>query len=221
MTATSPRRLNLVDGMILMAGVAGCFLLTRLYLETFLDPFLATVESRGKYVGRYPNDLTERLVRLGWFGGEACKVATLWLGMLGPIVLLLRLRPPRPDRAELMKQPGAVATVAATAVTGLGVILWVGAALLLRTELGLFFYRTEFADFLGRSGLVVAVAWLVLILGGRWAPEASTLDRAGRCIGAGWIIICLMLATIDFAFTLTSDPSDLKRYSTGSLYHRL
>jgi hypothetical protein len=38
------------------------------------------------------------------------------------------------------------------------------------------------------TGIVVGGAWLALILAGFWRPERSWTDRAGRLIGAFWII---------------------------------
>jgi hypothetical protein len=49
--------------------------------------------------------------------------------------------------------------------------------------------------FSDQAGLAVLVAWLVLIVSGRWRPEHSWLDDAGRALG--WA--CLALS----AFTLT------------------
>ncbi len=37
------------------------------------------------------------------------------------------------------------------------------------------------------AGLVVAGAWLSLILAGAWRPELTWVDRAGRAVGVYWI----------------------------------
>ena len=217
-----PRRLNLLDGMIVMAGLACCFLLTRLYFDEHYLPFRDVVSRADSNLNRrfQPFDHAT-LVWLGWHGGEAGKFAALWLGMLGPIVLLLRVRRPRPAWAELMTQPGTVATFAATAIAGLGVVLWCGVALVAGEGPGLFFYKTEFTDFLARSGLVIAVAWINLAVGRRWAPEPSLVDRAGRCIGVSWIVISLMLAGIDFEFRLLRDTTSINPYDYSDLLRRL
>jgi hypothetical protein len=36
-------------------------------------------------------------------------------------------------------------------------------------------------------GFAVLGGWAVLVLSGRWRPEPSWIDRAGRIIGATWI----------------------------------
>ena len=38
----------------------------------------------------------------------------------------------------------------------------------------------------------VAAAWLILALCGRWHPEPSWVDRAGRGLGLGWLVLFLL-----------------------------
>jgi hypothetical protein len=38
----------------------------------------------------------------------------------------------------------------------------------------------------------VAVAWLALAVTGRWHPERSWIDRLGRALGLGWLVIFLL-----------------------------
>ncbi len=46
------------------------------------------------------------------------------------------------------------------------------------------------------AGLVVAGAWLALILAGAWRPEPSWIDRAGRTLGWFWIVAALAFIMI-------------------------
>jgi hypothetical protein len=48
--------------------------------------------------------------------------------------------------------------------------------------------RTVLIGMPRHAGLVVAGAWLALILAGAWRPQASWIDRAGRAIGVFWIV---------------------------------
>ena len=41
-------------------------------------------------------------------------------------------------------------------------------------------------------GDAVAGAWLALVFGRRWRPEAGWIDRGGRLLGAYWIL-CVIL----------------------------
>jgi hypothetical protein len=85
------------------------------------------------------------------------------------ILLALRLLSPRPPAAELVRQPGLWATG--------GVVL--GAASML--TLG-YFQPVIFPA-------SVALAWLGLVLSGRWRAERSWLDRSGRIVGACWLAL--------------------------------
>ena len=38
-------------------------------------------------------------------------------------------------------------------------------------------------------GFAIAACWLVLIVGRRWRPEPSWIDRCGRALGAYWILL--------------------------------
>ena len=39
------------------------------------------------------------------------------------------------------------------------------------------------------AGFAVALAWLGLVLGGRWVSDRGWLDRAGRALGWCWIVM--------------------------------
>ena len=41
-------------------------------------------------------------------------------------------------------------------------------------------------------GLTVAMGWLILSLGHRWRPEPSWIDRAGRIVGAYWLLMIVV-----------------------------
>ncbi|QDV33085.1 hypothetical protein [Tautonia plasticadhaerens] len=87
-------------------------------------------------------------------------------------MVLIRLRPPRPDRRELLCQPGFIATVAA----GLGMLLipagWA--------------YAGRFAPAWVVPAMVT-LAWLALAIGRGWRPERSWVDRTGRAVGLAWL----------------------------------
>ena len=195
MPPTPVRRLNLLDGMIVMAGVAACLLLTRLYLTEYAPRFIEAARDYDRYVSA-----TSPLVWLPacWYVAEGCKFATLWLGFFTPIVLLIRLRPPRPRRRRMFVQPGTVAMMAVTLITGLGVMLWGAANTVTGWGPSLFFYTFAFTDYLAHAGSAVLVAWTTLILARRWRPEPSSIDRVGRFLGACWIVLFLVMALNDF-----------------------
>lgn len=84
-------------------------------------------------------------------------------------LLALRLLSPRPPAAELVRQPGLWASG--------GVVLGVASML----ALGYFQPLVLPAS--------VALAWLGLVLCGRWRAERSWVDRAGRLVGACWLVL--------------------------------
>ena len=102
-----------------------------------------------------------------------------------PGVLLMRLARPRPSRARLWRQPGFVASVAATAATGLEII----------HSFAVFCYSQKDGSFwnyfwyIQHDEIKSAVfgAWVILILSRRWRSEACWDDRLGRGIGYLWV----------------------------------
>lgn len=203
MPAPPPRRLNLLDGMILMAGVAAACLITQVYGAVGYPRFarlLYRYDMATLYSGLTPSGSVPKpfWLTICWRVAEATKVATLWLATFSPIVLWLRLRHPRPTGRRLFRQPGTAATLTATLMTAAGVALWFVAAELAGQSPGLFLYRLGFTRFLVNAGPAIALLWAFQSLAGRWCAERGPVDRAGRLLGAGWILAFLLLAWSDF-----------------------
>ena len=95
----------------------------------------------------------------------------------GIAILTLRLRAPRPPWREAAIQPGVWACVAPLV------------ALLSLPAMGRYF-ALEFSPLILPTA--VAAAWLTLALCGRWRPEPSWVDRAGRGLGLGWLVLLLL-----------------------------
>lgn len=118
-----------------------------------------------------------------------------WTLALVPI----RLRRPRPPFHRLLRQPGAVAVLATVAAVVASLACW--GLLALPTLFGsrIFvdsmvsqFYPIPFRAFnflLTAVGHSVLAAWSVLALSRRWRPERSWIDRSGRALGVGWIVL--------------------------------
>ncbi len=124
-------------------------------------------------------------------------VAAWTVALLG-----LRLWSPRPTMRRLSRQPGWVASVGAT----LGLSYFI-----LNHEVQFTIFRvtggstgeSTVAEFARQSayvirnnpnvvGLTVAMGWLILSLGHRWRPEPSWIDRAGRIVGAYWLLMIVV-----------------------------
>jgi hypothetical protein len=178
MRSTISRKFTLVDAMVLVAAVGIAFVLIRDYLN---DDYVRGV------VFSLPDV---------WALSKLWRTGTLWSGVLAPLAValslslwILRWRQPRPDLRRLFKQPGMIAssaTVFATSIFLLKVL-----------------FREYYLDVSGSfifdlhrvwiwrlpwNGEIVAVAWILLWLGGNWRSEPSWIDRAGRVLGGYWVV---------------------------------
>jgi hypothetical protein len=97
--------------------------------------------------------------------------------------LAMRLRPPRPRLARLLRQPGFVAGT--SALSGFAVWMPVLAIRMIRHFPG----EQPPHPFLALvTASAVGSAWLVLLAGGRWRAESGWIDRFGRLLGTVWLL---------------------------------
>jgi hypothetical protein len=176
--STSLRRFTVLDAMILTGAVAiGCWMGLQELIWSIApdDP--------------HPWLLGVRRVRLilARTAPFASSVTTA--------LLVLRLLRPRPPAIRLARQPGFVACLTAS------LALFVGGSMTFSTVSrnstapwrGL--YVSDIFTYLfqpferAEAGFAVAASWLVLILGRRWRPEPSWIDRLGRAVGVYWIVM--------------------------------
>jgi hypothetical protein len=99
------------------------------------------------------------------------------LVVIGVAILALRVRPPRLRWQEVLEQPGFWACLAP--------IL----ALLSLVPVGPLF-GARYSPLLPSGA--VGIAWLALAVTRRWHPEPSWIDRLGRALGLGWLVIFLL-----------------------------
>lgn len=154
----------------------------------------------------------------GWIKGLwGCLVLAAPLAMAWTLAILaLRLRRPRDRWRRLVRQPGLVAGLMAALVLAwrLAGFATMCARLIDRPHLNiltvkslglggtwggwppdhLLFETDHFLDTMATIGVAVASAWLLLLATGRWSPERSWIDRAGRALGGFWIA-CLPLTS--------------------------
>jgi hypothetical protein len=129
-----------------------------------------------------------------WYEAVGAGLALCWPGLAGFTLawLWLRMRPPRPARPRLWRQPGAVALGAAGAVLGLEAL---GCAILV----GIVGWGSV-EDFLGSHagpllplpGAAVVGSWVTLAASRRWRAERSWVDRSGRALGAAWVVLAAL-----------------------------
>ena len=115
------------------------------------------------------------------------------------LLLLLRMRPPRPRWQMIWRQPGMAACLAA--VLGwcwsvLAVLLAFDATQIARTNrtLTLFHWTQKWLsdEVFMYVGLAVSATWLNLWLSGRWRRSADWIDFLARVVGVLWIVIGLV-----------------------------
>jgi hypothetical protein len=175
------QRFSLIDAMVLIAELALGF---RLIRGLSLGRFLIKYDPVGPMSPRYLAPWT----RLDWFDWAVQTALNRFyfvlpiLATLTVAVVLLRLRPPRPRLARLLRQPGIAASVAATSA----IALWVPAVGAWATRRNLDEYQS--LVFLTISaGSAVASCWTILLIGGRWRPDPGWGDRVGRVLGIVWL----------------------------------
>jgi hypothetical protein len=117
--------------------------------------------------------------------------AALSLMLASILVLILRLRRPRPPLRRIARQPGAVACFSMVAYG-----LSCHALYILRDpRLGGWPWNMSVGQWIWFlldnqefSWNVVAVVWIIFAAGRIGRPEAGWIDRAGRVVGWGWIV---------------------------------
>ena len=165
----SRRRFSLLDAMILVAATAVGFGGIRICSPEFYSY---------QYTPIPPPP---------WLNWSAV-VFSNWAFYLSPLpaawtvaAVVFRLRSPRPPIRRLMRQPGAVASTAAT------MLILIGAAHFLLDLHNPSRHDVPFEYTSFSLGCGVGAAWLILALSMRWRAEPSWVDRFGRVLGVYWI----------------------------------
>ena len=142
-------------------------------------------------VGRMPNK-TAMLVR-SYF--------TILLMPMTLAGLTLWLIGPRPRLSRIWRRPGFVSCVVASAAISLGFIqAFVSPPTLFRKEnlwITLWYAAAE-APISTLVGAAVFGSWTTLLVGGRWRPEPSWIDRYGRVLGFLWVTPILLRPFMSF-----------------------
>jgi hypothetical protein len=105
-----------------------------------------------------------------------------------PAALAVSLRGPRPRWRTLARRPGLLACAVATLLSVASLLPLVRLAGSIDFA-SLPVHPQSRALYLGYPGCGVAGGWLVMALGGFWRAEPTLIDRLGRALGVGWILV--------------------------------
>jgi hypothetical protein len=175
----SRRRFTIADGMILLAATAVGLALARAVADWSLERLSNPT---------FPASIRRVFLLQAWTIGM--DYLTLTWGLTLPI---LRLRPPRPGRRRLLREPGLIACGAAAFAAAFGIAMRLPTLLLPMAG-----FRTDPRQWVvsllstGSIGLAVAAAWSLQFLSGRWRPVPNWIDRSGRALGLFWIVAALI-----------------------------
>jgi hypothetical protein len=189
------RKLTIMDGILLLAAIGVGLAIARQHHR-------AVVELPSWHRGMSFMEVWY------WTYHKSCvlQISSMPLSMM---LLILRLRQPRPRFKRLMRQPGTVACWAVFFVVGLRILGVLEGALLARI-VGVRWHEMVFdwpwvdefgwdalplvvftwaQDLAPQMCLAVAVTWSLLAVSGQWHPEPSWIDRMGRVIGIYYILM--------------------------------
>jgi hypothetical protein len=199
------RPFRLMDAMILIAATAVASGVA-IWIErasgeaiSWSDiPQLFTGLFGGTVPGTVDLGMTGRVLRLVFaLGSLALPFFVAWTLAIVP----MRLLGPRPRFRRLGRQAGTMAAIAAS--LGIATSALQVACTLIYSIFGNqsdpLFFLALLGGVASYPGLSVFVAWMTLLVGGRWRAEPDWLDRAGRVFGAYWMIMGVCIpATILF-----------------------
>lgn len=177
------RKFVLLDAIILIASTAlGCALLRWSNFD-FWSAFDPVQLNKEPFLGGYLE-----VLRLSY------RFSSPFLAAWSLALIVARIRPPRPERRRLFRQPGLVATSTAMLAV-IAESIWLIAQSISRNEpLRL---SVAFMGCMHFCAFSVAGGWLTLALGGRWRAEPDWVDRGGRLVGAGWLGVLLLYWILD------------------------
>lgn len=195
----TPRRLGLLDAMILVAAIAIGLAWMRFHAARsghIDDPNSSEIVRSVKFADRPLRAMSDSL--WSWFSLGCPCLITFALGLL-----VVRLRRPGLKGGRAFLQPGAAACGAVAVALGVE-IAHLGVELLRSSEINRFqakvgwgvrvdwWWSVPFVPDPEVHGIAVVAAWSALLLTRRMRCERSTIDRLGRAVGVLMIVAMLL-----------------------------
>ncbi len=176
------RQFGVFDELVLIAALAGAFVVTGAFISN---------ELRGFLIGRPQQSWV--LEALDWIPVLFFGLIPRYVCLLMVALLIMRLRRPRPHWRSISRQPGAVACAAGTTAILPGSLILLSRDLF--GEVAVPSPALEPGDWKVLESsvpLAVLAAWVALALSGRWRSERSWIDRTGRVLGFYWVILWVL-----------------------------
>jgi len=167
------RRFTLLDAMVLVAATAVGIAAAVEFAES----------ARRSFGGMPPRNLLARY----WFDAVS-PLLTAWALTL----IVLALRPPRARFRRLLSRPGVVVCMASAGAAVLVAIrVTIMVCCMTVKGRGDQWIRMFWWNLIPAVASAVAMAWLLILLGGRWRRSADWIDAAGRALGLAWFALDL------------------------------
>ena len=170
---STARRFGLLDGMVLIAAFAACWMVPRTF-KALLSPETYKIYDVRQYA---------QIVSACWL-----MAASVSLALLTAIV-------PKPAGRERFRRPGAMAMVLVSLTWAFDLVQTGVQDLMLQVTTGTSFSDGAFWPLFGpiydasyRAGLAVLAGWVTLALVGVGRPSSDWLDRSGRVLGWIWVV---------------------------------
>ncbi len=172
MKSTRGRRLNLGDGLFIVAATAFGISVVREPIQGFFSAGM----TRFNFDATFPEYMI--VIVPSWF---------VWT----VAVLTIRLRQPRPDLRRLCRQPGFTAVLSASICA----FFLLGFQLFLSLRRGPsswpFLPSSYFLVWPIHVAPAVIGVWVIMVFSRRCKPEKSLIDSLGIVLGLGWVLLDL------------------------------
>jgi hypothetical protein len=190
------RRLTLLDVMILIAATAaGAQSLHVIWSQLNVSHLASALDTR-PFLGV--------LVRAPHALGAAVPIFAAWTVAL----LALWMRRPRPPLHRLVMQPGLAACTAATLALGISALSRFAEVVAFAVAQGQpvsfgdeGIWASLCMDWIAKPsgvGIAVAAVWSWQILGKRWRPQPTWIDRLGRVLGVYWLVMIFWVFLLEY-----------------------
>lgn len=176
MSTPTRRSITLLDVLALIGATAVGLALLRVSISGIRD--------------RPPSRAAGALTQVRITAGQT--YASCFLAPWSLALAALNLRGPRASSLRVARGPGFIACAAATTGVALYVALCslqFAMGRLVLSPVALSRITGSFAD---SAALMVAGAWMSLVLDTRWRTEPNWIGWAGRVVGIGWMAIYLL-----------------------------